>query len=147
MISFACSGPIPTIELHKDLNREKDMKQLSKTILCLVVIGLSAPTYAQYSGYGSGEGRRGGGDSYGEGRRGGGDGYGERRRDGDFDGRRGGGGQARGSFASTCRDIDQRGSTLNAMCRTTRGNYEPAQINVERCGGRPIANQNGRRAC
>jgi hypothetical protein len=103
--------------------------KVSAAAICLAAIVLSAPSSAQYGGYG--EGRRGGGDRYDEGRRG--DGY--------------GGGRARGSFAATCRDIDQRGPFLTAMCRTRRGGYEPARINMERCGGRPIANQDGRLTC
>ena len=127
------------------------MRMLPATILCLAVMGLSAPSFAQYGGYGygSGDGRR-GSEGYGERRRGDEDGYRERRRDSRDDyreERRGGGGQARGSFAATCRDIDQRGPSLSASCRTTRGDYVSSQINVERCGGRPIANQNGRLTC
>ena len=106
--------------------------------LCLAALGLSAPTSAQYGGYGYGESRRGGYDGYGERRRG----------DEGYEERRGGGyGRARGSFWASCRDVDQDGPFLSATCRTRDGDWTPSRIDLRRCDGDPVSNQNGRLRC
>ena len=98
------------------------------SFLSIGVIGLLAagsPASAQYGG------------GYGEGY---GGGYRER-------GYGGGGYGARGSFLRSCTQVEQRGPYLRAMCGTVYGDYAPAQIDVRRCGGRGISNQNGRLSC
>ena len=102
----------------------RSMKKLSAVVLC-ATFALSTSAFAQYGGYG-GSGGRGGYE----------------RED-----RGGGGGRPRGSFYGSCRDIDQDGPMLRAMCKDRRGDWRPAQINLRRCGGAPIANQNGRLSC
>lgn len=92
------------------------------------------PAYAQYGGGGYGGGFGGGG------------GY-DRRRDDDDDGYGRAPPRARGSFYRTCRNVDQDGPVLTAMCRTTDGDYVPARINLRRCGGAPIANVDGQLRC
>jgi hypothetical protein len=66
-------------------------------------------------------------------------------RGGDDDGARRGGGMARGSFARTCRDIEQNGPYLSATCRGRGGGWYASQIDTRAC--RTIANVNGRLAC
>ncbi|MGA0593509.1 CVNH domain-containing protein [Enterovirga sp. CN4-39] len=90
----------------------------------------AAPAQAQYGGGGYGGGGYGGG-------------YDRPRRD-DFDGPRRGG-FARGSFAQSCRDIQQDGPYLSATCRMRGGGWRPSRIDTRSC--RSIGNNNGRLAC
>jgi hypothetical protein len=95
------------------------MNKISAVALCLAMVGLSSPSFAQYGGPGYGG-----------------------RGDGGY-----GGARARGSFYGSCRRIEQDGPMLHAMCKDRRGDFRPSQINLRRCGGKPISNQNGRLAC
>ena len=99
------------------------MRKLSTAVLC-AAMALSTAAAAQYGGYGGGRG-------------------GYEREDRGY----GGGSRARGSFWGSCRDVDQDGPMLRAMCKDRRGDWRPAQINLRRCGGASISNQNGRLVC
>ena len=98
------------------------MTKLAAAVLCAATL-LSTPSLGQYGGYG--------------------DGRGYEREDRSY----GGPGRTRGSFAASCRDIDQDGPFLSAMCRTRDGDWAPSRIDLRRCDGAPVSNQNGRLRC
>jgi len=54
--------------------------------------------------------------------------------------------QARGSYARSCRGIDQRGPMLIADCRDTRGRWRETRLDTRGCVG-DIRNNNGRLEC
>ena len=62
-------------------------------------------------------------------------------------GRGGGGGGAGGSFQRSCTDVRQYGSTLSAVCGDGRGNRYNSTIDLNRCGGRDVANNGGFLRC
>jgi hypothetical protein len=55
--------------------------------------------------------------------------------------------QARGSFAQSCTDIEQRGPFLRALCEDRFGRLVPSRIDLRACPTRRVANANGRLAC
>ncbi|MFG1391712.1 CVNH domain-containing protein [Xanthobacter agilis] len=53
-----------------------------------------------------------------------------------------------GSYRATCGQIDQRGNTLNAVCRTRNGDWRPTRLDLFGCApGGDIANDNGNLVC
>ena len=54
--------------------------------------------------------------------------------------------QVGGSYRATCRDVEQRGPYLSALCRDVRGNYVQTQLDTRGCGG-GVSNSNGRLTC
>ncbi len=55
--------------------------------------------------------------------------------------------QARGSFAASCTDIEQRGPFLRALCEDRYGRLVPSRIDLRRCPSNRVANANGRLTC
>ena len=54
--------------------------------------------------------------------------------------------QPGGSYAESCRRIEQRGPILHALCEDVNGRFRPTSIDLGQCGG-PIANTNGQLTC
>lgn len=59
----------------------------------------------------------------------------------------GGGRAPQGSYQSSCNDISVRGSRLYASCRDIGRNRRASSLEISRCGGADIANDNGLLIC
>ena len=56
-----------------------------------------------------------------------------------------GGALPAGSWRASCTNVDMRGTILNAMCLTARGDYRPATADVRQCPS--FSNRNGSLFC
>jgi hypothetical protein len=52
-----------------------------------------------------------------------------------------------GSYKQSCSNLAMNGSVLSATCRDSRGGSNRTSIDTRQCGGRDIANDNGRLTC
>jgi hypothetical protein len=52
-----------------------------------------------------------------------------------------------GSYLSSCRNIQQSGTIVNAQCTNAAGKYISTSINMRQCPGGPVGNNNGTLFC